>query len=173
MSYPDPVLHLVCGKIAAGKSTLCAHLASAPETLLISEDFWLARMFPGEIKTLEDYVRCSERLKKAIEAHVVDLLGAGLSVVLDFPANTPGQRRWMRDLIATAGVSHRLHYLDVADAVCKARLRERNRTGDHDFTVSDAEFDFITRHFVPPSPNEGFDVSVYGDKPTVDFSPME
>jgi len=103
MSSAKPVLHLVCGKIAAGKSTLCEQLASASRSVLISEDFWLTRVYPGEISTLEDYVRCSERLKKAIGPHVVDLLGAGLSVVLDFPANTPGQRRWMRDLIEAAG----------------------------------------------------------------------
>ena len=38
-------LHLVCGKIAAGKSTLTAELAAQPRTVLISEDFWTARLF--------------------------------------------------------------------------------------------------------------------------------
>jgi len=61
----------------------------------------------------------------------------------------------------------------VADAVCKSRLRERNRTGEHGFTVSDADFDLIARHFIPPSPDEGFDVSVYGDKATADLSPTK
>jgi predicted kinase len=34
-------LPLVCGKIAAGKSTLCARLAAAPGAVLIEQDRWL------------------------------------------------------------------------------------------------------------------------------------
>ncbi len=36
---PDlsPTLHMLCGKIAAGKSTLAASLASAPRTVLIAD----------------------------------------------------------------------------------------------------------------------------------------
>jgi predicted kinase len=55
-------LHLVCGKIAAGKSTLAAELASRPVTILISEDAWLSCLYKDEQKTIEDYVRNSRRL---------------------------------------------------------------------------------------------------------------
>ena len=37
-----PMLHFLCGKIGAGKSTLAAALASQPGALRISEDDWLA-----------------------------------------------------------------------------------------------------------------------------------
>lgn len=153
-----PTLHVVCGKIAAGKSTLARRLAAEPGTVLLSEDAWLSSLFPGEIKALEDYVRCSDRLKNALGGHVVDLLRAGLSVVLDFPANTLRQRSWLRSLFETAGVAHKLHYLDLADETCKERLHARNAAGSHPYSTSDAEFDAITRHFVPPSPEEGFDI---------------
>ena len=53
--------------------------------------------------------------------------------------------------------------LDVPDAVCKARLRQRNAAGTHEFTVSDAEFDEITGYLVPPSADEGFETTVYRD----------
>ena len=64
-------LHLVCGKIGAGKSTLCAKLAEQPTTVLVSEDSWLATLYPGEITALTDYVRCSSRLKTAMAEHVL------------------------------------------------------------------------------------------------------
>lgn len=153
-----PTLHLVCGKIAAGKSTLTSRLAAAPKTVLISEDEWLSQLFPGEITTLHDYVRCTARLRGPMGVHVEHLLRAGNSVVLDFPANTIDSRQWMREIFKNAGSAHCLHYLDVSDEECKARLRRRNEDGSHRFTTSEAEFDAISRYFVAPSPEEGFNV---------------
>ncbi len=160
---PETTLHLLCGKIAAGKSTLARRLAESEGSLLVSEDDWLATLYPGEIVALEDFVRCSGRLKAVMGPHVEALLREGLSVVLDFPANTVKQRAWMRQIIDNAGVPHRLHFLDVADEICKARLRARNARGSHDFQAGDADFDLITSHFVPPAPEERFEVVVYSE----------
>jgi predicted kinase len=154
-------LHLLCGKIAAGKSTLAAELARQPNTVSISEDFWLARLYPGEILTLEDQARCSARLCEALAPHLVDLLHNGLSVVLDFHANTPRRRAWMRGIIDQSGAAHKLHHLDMSDEACLARLHRRNEAGTHEYVVSDAEFEQFTRHFVAPAPDEGFDVVVH------------
>jgi predicted kinase len=161
MSSNEPTLHLVCGKIAAGKSTLVNELGRLPGTVVVREDHWLARLYPGEQNSLADYARNSARLRSAIAPHLVDLLRSGLSIVLDFPANTVSSRAWMRTLFEGAGCAHRLHYLDVADEVCKARLRRRNRSGEHEFTVSDEEFDLFTAHFVPPTAEEAFEVILY------------
>jgi predicted kinase len=161
MPNTAPTLHLVCGKIAAGKSTLTRQLSAQPGTVLVSEDHWLSRLYPDEQKSIADYARNSARLRTVMGPHVAALLEAGLSVVLDFPANTLRNRHWMRSIIETAGARHHLHYLDVPDAVCRARLHKRNASGTHDFAASDAEFDEITSHFVPPSSDEGFNVIVY------------
>ncbi|MBB1604276.1 ATP-binding protein [Variovorax sp. UMC13] len=157
------VLHLVCGKIGAGKSTLTQRLAAAPNTVRISEDDWLARLYPGEIHALADYVRCAGRLREAMAGHVEALLAAGTSVVLDFPSNTVATRRWARSVFEKAGAAHRLHHLDVPDDVCKARLRARNLAGGHPFETTDAEFDQISSHFVAPTADEGFHVIRYHD----------
>jgi predicted kinase len=156
-----PTLHLVCGKIAAGKSTLTHQIAARPKTVLISEDVWLSQLYADEIHTIADYVRRSGQLRNILAAHVESLLLGGLSVVLDFPANTLGNRRWMKDIIDSAGVAHELHYLDSPDELCKMRLRKRNAEGSHPYTPTDAEFDEITRYFVPPSSTEGFNIVRY------------
>ena len=156
-----PTLYLLCGKIAAGKSTLAGQLAARPNTVLISEDRWNATLYPDEIKTIEDYSRCSSRVRAVLAPHVVALLKAGLSVVLDFQANTLAVRRWMRTIIGDSGASHELHVLDVPDETCKRRLRERNAAGGHPYQASDAEFEIFTRYFVPPSADEGFNVIVH------------
>ncbi|WKL14474.1 ATP-binding protein [Comamonas testosteroni] len=151
-------LHLICGKIAAGKSTLARQLASNPQTVLISEDGWLSQLYPDELQTISDYVRLSSRLRVAMEAHIVDLLRSGTSVVLDFPFNTLNARAWGRSIFEKAGAFHYLHFLDVPDEECKQRLRLRNLSGDHPFQTTDEQFEQITRHFVEPSSREGFNV---------------
>jgi predicted kinase len=158
-----PTLHMLCGKAASGKSSLARKLADAPGTVLIAEDAWTSRLFKEEMQTIASYIRYSRRLRDAMGPHVETLLKAGVSVVLDFPANTPALRTWMRGLFERSGAAHRLHFLDVPDEVCKQRLRQRNAEGAHEFTVTDAEFDEITSYFVAPTAEERFDTIVYRD----------
>ncbi len=152
------MLHLICGKIASGKSTLAAELATRPRTVLLSEDNLLSTLYGDDMAGIADYLRFSQRLQDAMTPHILALLGAQVSVVLDFQANQPARRKWMRALIDSAGVPHRLHFLDAPDDVCRARLHTRNASGAHPFAVSDVVFDQITRHFVPPQADEGFDI---------------
>lgn len=44
-----PTLHLMCGKIASGKSTLAKALATEHAAILLSEDHWLSRLYPQQI----------------------------------------------------------------------------------------------------------------------------
>jgi predicted kinase len=162
MPTPQPTLYLLCGKIAAGKSTLAKRLATRPATVLISEDHWTSNLFAEELKTVEDYSRYSSRLRNAMGPHVVALLKAGMSVVLDFPANTLANRRWMRGIVEDADAAHELHFLDVPDEICKRRLRERNAAGEHPFQAADSEYEIFTRYFVPPTPGEGFNLVTHG-----------
>ena len=92
---PQATLHLLCGKVAAGKSTLAAELSRSPLTILIKEDQWLSELFGSEIRTFEDYILYSRRIRRVVGPHVQDLLKLGVSVVLDFPANTVVTRSWM------------------------------------------------------------------------------
>lgn len=151
-------LHMLCGKIAAGKSTLAAELARNPGTVLIAEDEWLSSLFADQMHSVADYVRVSQKLRDVMGPHVAVLLRSGLSVVLDFPANTVGLRCWMRGIVEEAGADHVLHYLDLADDVCINRLRVRNRAGSHQFAASDAQFHQINAAFQPPTPEEGFNL---------------
>jgi len=118
-----PTLHMLCGKIAAWKSTLAARLARAPGTVLICEDDWLGTLYGDEMATGADYLRCADKLRAIMGPHIDALLGAGVSVVLDAPANTRSQRAWLRHRLTATQAAHRLHVLDTPDAVCLQRLR--------------------------------------------------
>lgn len=151
----SPTLHLMCGKIASGKSTLAKALATEHCAIVLSEDKWLSSLYPGEINSVADYVRYAQRIRGVVGPLVIDMLESGVSVVLDFPANTLANREWLRSLAEAARVPHCLHYLEVDDAVCRSRLHIRNKLAEHDFSASDAEFDLITSYFRAPGADEG------------------
>ncbi|MFO6463496.1 AAA family ATPase [Jannaschia sp. KMU-145] len=161
MPSPTPTLHMLCGKIASGKSTLADTLAARPDTVRLSEDDWLHALYGDEMHSVVDYVRCAAKLRAAIGPHVADLLGAGLSVVLDVPANTIEARGWMRTILDASGSAHALHVMTTSDATCLARLRARNEEGDHPFAATEAQFHRMSAHYVPPGPEEGFDIVLH------------
>jgi len=152
-------LYFFSGKMAAGKSTLARQLARREDAILLVQDELLGALFPGEIVDIPGYVTRARRLNDALTGHVCALLSRGIPVVLDFPGNTRAQRAWFRTILDTSSAEHELHFVDVADDVCKRQLRERSaqlRAGSA-FTT-DAEFDAITRRFEPPADDEGFTV---------------
>ncbi|WP_310618529.1 AAA family ATPase [Flexibacterium corallicola] len=158
-------LLLACGKIASGKSTLLSKLSSKHEAILISQDQWMATLYPDELKTLRDYVKYTDRLKQALRPHIVDLLKQGLSVALDFPANTKQDRAWMQGIYKETDITHELHYLNVPDEACKERLHQRNQSGQHHYTVSEEQFNQFTAYFQRPSKEEGFNVIQHDFQP--------
>lgn len=160
MTTPNQAqLIFFCGKMAAGKSTLARELAARTGAVLLVQDEFLARLFPGEILGVEDFLRCSARLRDALTPHVCELLGKGITVVLDFPGNTVEQRAWFRTLAERAGVPHQLHLIEASDDLCKQQLRQRSRDLPPGTPwTTEAEFDAITAYFRPPSADEGFHI---------------
>jgi predicted kinase len=158
MHTPAKLIFL-CGKMAAGKSTLAKTLAEQENAVLLVQDELLDRLFPDEITDIPGFAKYSTRLKNALEPHVCALLSKGISVVLDFPGNTKAQRAWFRQLFESANAEHELHYVDASDALCKIQLMERSKDlpAGTPWTTN-AEFEAITVYFQPPSEEEGFNV---------------
>jgi predicted kinase len=149
----------MCGKMASGKSTLARELAAQENAVLLVQDELLNHLFPGEITDISEFVKYSSRLKNALGPHICALLSKGISVVLDFPANTRAQRAWFRELFKRANAEHQLHYVDASDALCKRQLKGRSEdlpAGSR--WTTDAEFETITAYFQPPSEEEGFNL---------------
>jgi predicted kinase len=159
MHGPRATLYFMCGKMAAGKTTLAKQLARTHDAVLLNQDDWLSALYPGEILNIADYVRCSTRLRDALTPLIVDLLSRGTSVVLDHPGNTRKQRQWFRDLFDRTNVPHELHFIDAADETCKRQLKQRSAALPAGSAwTTDAEFDAITAHFQPPADDENFNV---------------
>jgi len=157
-----PTLHFFCGKAGAGKTTVAARLAQDDNTILISEDIWMVRLFGDQMKTFDDYIRFSRKVKTVVGPLTVDLLNAGHSVVLDFQANTWAGRGWFRSVFEQAGAAHVLHYVNTSDETCLAQIAKRNverPEGSHHLTEDD--FAYVSSFFQAPEETEGFNIRLH------------
>jgi predicted kinase len=152
-------LMFMCGKMAAGKSTVARDLAERRNAILLVQDELLERLFPGEITDIPAFIDRSLRLRTALAPHICAMLSKGVSIVLDFPGNTRAQRAWFREIFERANVEHELHFVDASDAVCKRQLKDRTkRLAPGTPWTTDAEFDAITAYFQPPADDEAYNV---------------
>ena len=155
-------LLFLCGKMAAGKSTLARDLAARENAMLFVQDEWLDALYPNGVINVATYLEYSGRINKLLAPVVVDLLSRGVSVVIDFPGNTRNQRAWFREIIERARAAHELHFLDTADAICKAQLEARSaHLPPGTPWTSEADFELISSHFRAPAEDEGFNVVVH------------
>ena len=56
-------LLFMCGKMAAGKTTLARELAEREDAVLPVQDEFLEALFPGEIVDIPGFVRYASRLR--------------------------------------------------------------------------------------------------------------
>jgi len=145
-----------CGKMGSGKSTLARETAAERKAVLISEDELLSQLFPDIIRSVSDYKRYSDLLKPVVSDLAQQILNKGVSVVLDFPANTPAQRHWLRRLSENTNAQHLCYFVDRTDEVCIQQLLQRGNPN----TDSVEMFHAITAYFTPPGDDEGINTVI-------------
>jgi predicted kinase len=156
-------LHFIAGRAGAGKTSLARQLAVTEHAIVLCEDEWLSKL-ADPIGNLAQYVAAARRIRSVVGPLATDLLKLGTSVVLDFAGNTMRERAWVRSIFEAAGAEHTLHVLDVDDATCRERVRQRNMVqppGVFFGVVTDGQLDEVNRYFEPPRTEEGFRMLVH------------
>ena len=148
-----------CGKMGAGKSTKSQQLALDQNAVRISEDEWLASLYPGQIASFEDYIKFSGLLKPLVKSHVQNILCSGTNVVMDFPANTVSQRKWFKAIVSEIDAPHELIYLNTSEEICLKQIAQRciERPDRAKFDREEV-FHHVTSFFEEPSAEEGLNI---------------
>lgn len=153
------VLTFFCGKMGAGKSTKAIEIAREGNAVLLSEDEWLAALYPNKISSLNDYIEYSNLLKPQIKKLVQSILSSGTSVVMDFPANTLSQRDWFRSVFSEIEAPHSLVYIDLPNEICLKQIGKRCiEQSERAATDTTEMFELVTKYFMAPTPEEGFNI---------------
>lgn len=150
-------LTFFCGKMGAGKTTKSREVSCHQNAVLLVEDEWLASAYPDSIKTLDDYIEYSGRLKPQMKVLVQSILTSGANVVMDFPANTLAQRAWFKSIFSEIQAPHELIYIDQPNEVCLRQIAKRRvEQPQRAATDTAAMFELVTKYFVAPTADEGF-----------------
>lgn len=114
-------LHLVCGLPGSGKSTLARRLEADEGAVRLTSDEWLLAL------GADGY---DETARAAVDALQWDLaqqlLGKGVSVILEPGFWTRAERMAFRARAAGLGAHSRLHFLDVSRDELVRRIEARN-----------------------------------------------
>jgi shikimate kinase len=158
-------LTFFCGKMGAGKTTKSCEIAQKSNAVLVSEDEWLESIYPNKIASLQDYIKYSNRLKPQIKRLVQSILTTGTDVVMDFPANTIEQREWLKSIFSEIKAHHNLIYIDLPNEVCLKQIaKRRSEQPERSATDSVEMFELVTKYFVEPKPDEGFNITLVAEK---------
>ena len=145
--------------MGAGKSTKSHQLALDRNAVLISEDEWLASLYPGQIASFEDYIKFSGLLKPLVKSHVQNILCSGTNVVMDFPANTVSQRKWFKAIVSEIDAPHELIYLNTSEEICLNQIAQRcNERPERAKFDTEEVFRHVTSFFEEPSAEEGLNI---------------
>jgi predicted kinase len=118
-------LVLICGLPASGKTTLARALASEIPAVRLNKDDWAAEL--GHDVWDEPF---RIRLEAQLWRLACDLLGQGVSVILEWGHWTRGERDEKRLGARAVGAQVELHYLDVPLEDLIARVERRQATGE-------------------------------------------
>lgn len=121
--------HLLVGLNGAGKSTLARAIA-ADGGVRLSLDAAMRTMHPALAFDDERYGELAERARTLLWSHAVQVLDAGVDVVLDWNCWSAARRARWRDAVVAAGHEPVLHHVAVPIDVAVDRARGRTSTGD-------------------------------------------
>ena len=114
-------LILTCGLPGAGKTALATRLAQDRSAVRLTKDEWL-----WDLGSTPWDRTVGQKLEASLWLLAREVLGLGLSVVLDFGLWARVERDEMRTEARRLGVGVELHYLDVPLDELWRRIEERN-----------------------------------------------
>jgi predicted kinase len=161
-----PQVVLMCGIAGAGKTTYAKQLEEQQGyvRLSIDEEIWRRFGRYGVDYDQSKYERFSDEAEVTLRQRLVELIGAGSDVVVDYSLWSRATRDEYKAVVELAGGSWQLVYLKATPEQLRERLVARRSRFDADaaFPISDGLLEHFLTAFQEPN-GEGETVLDLGD----------
>ncbi len=117
-------IFLMCGKICSGKTTHAEKLRKEYNAVILSVDEITLALFGQDAGEKHDYY--VEKLKEYLYKKSLEILEAGVNVVLDWGYWIKAERDFAREYYSSHNVEYEFHYIDISDEEWYRRLAKRN-----------------------------------------------
>ncbi|WP_457206058.1 AAA family ATPase [Nocardioides sp. P5_C9_2] len=141
----------MCGPSGSGKSAYAKRLESDGMVRLSFD----AEMWRRGISTVPLPPDVREEIETGLRTRLLELVGAGTDVVLDFSFWSRRMRDDYRALLEPTGVVPETVYLATDRETVLSRMRARRGSHSDDFVLDDDLVAQYFDHFEPPTPDEG------------------
>ena len=149
-------VHLICGKICAGKSTFARTLAREKNAVILSCDE-IMTLFP-QPEGDEAYADVSAKVKMFLLRKAAEIVGTGTDVILDWGFWQKADRTETGMYFADQVISFEWYYLDISDARWRENIARRNAApGPSDYFADEGLLQKCVRRFEAPDAEEARD----------------
>lgn len=147
-------LHIICGFIAAGKTTFAKQLEEKGNAVRFSIDEWMISLY-GHHMSRDDFEDRMDRCKTLIWKISKQLLSLEIDVILDFGFWKRTERSKYRSLSDKESVDFKLYFLKADVDVLRHRLKFRNdNLPPGHFEITEEMFNAFFPVFLPPENDE-------------------
>jgi len=152
-------IHLICGPVGAGKTTVAKALCREVQAIRFSIDEWMTTLFTPDLSGDIEYDWAMERIARMeslIWSQVVQLMSLDVDAVLDLGLLQRAHREKFYQLAKRGGFAFCLHHVDADRDVRWARVLGRNAEKGETYAmdVTIGMFDFCEGLFERPSGDE-------------------
>ena len=116
---------IMCGKICSGKSTHSNKLKAENHAVILSVDEITLALFGQGAGEKHDYY--VEKLEEYLYQKSLDIIEAGINVILDWGFWTKNERAYARHFYGSRDIEYEFYYIDIDDGEWNRRLEQRNR----------------------------------------------
>ncbi len=150
-----PTMYLMVGLPGSGKTHRARELAAEHAAVRLTPDEWAISIFGNGDRHQSRPDGMRWMLEGRLVALALDLLGKGVSVVLDFGLWSRDERSALRWLAQSVGAQSQVVHLPAERDLQWARIRERlARDPDHNFPMDESERDAWLAGFEEPDAEE-------------------
>lgn len=135
-----PILHLICGLPASGKTTLAKSIAASSGAIRLCPDEWIKDIWNEKSETEGNQFRDQiEQLQWKIGK---EILQNSIDVIIEWGTWGRSEREKLRDEAKAVGAKVKFYYLEVPREILKERILKRNQeVNPYEFYISETEIE--------------------------------